>query len=52
MDIFDVLIAISERKIRFVNIGLNEPDALILAELWVSKEYRISPFDIKKLVGQ
>jgi hypothetical protein len=51
MDIFDVLATIAKRKIRFMKIGMDELDALILAELCVSKEYHISLLDIKKLLG-
>ncbi len=50
MDIFDVLTAISKRKKALMHSGINEHEALIKAELDVSKEYHISLFDIKKLV--
>ncbi len=50
MDIFDVLTAISKRKKAFMHSGINENEALVKAELEVSREYRISLFDIKKLV--
>ncbi len=50
MDIFDVLTAISKRKKAFMHSGINEHEALVKAELDVSKEYHISLFDIKKLV--
>jgi hypothetical protein len=50
MDIFDVLSAISKRKKAFMHSGVNEHEALIKAELDVSKEYHIQIFDIKKLV--
>ncbi len=50
MDIFEVLSAISKRKKAFMHSGINENEALIKAELDVSKEYHISLFDIKKLV--
>ncbi len=50
MDIFEVLTAISKRKKAFMHSGINEHDALMKAELDVSEEYRISIFDIKKLV--
>jgi hypothetical protein len=50
MDIFEVLSAISKRKKAIMNSGTNENEALIKAELDVSKEYHISLFDIKKLV--
>ncbi len=52
MDIFDVLTAISKRKRTFMYRGVNEHEALIKAELDVSKEYHISLLDIKRLVGQ
>ena len=51
MDIFDVLNAISKRKKTFMHSGINEKNALMKAEFDVSKEYHISLFDIKKLVG-
>ena len=50
MDIFEVLTAISNRKKAFAQNGINETEALMKAELDVSKEYHISLFDIKKLV--
>ncbi len=50
MDIFEVLTAISKRKKAFAQSGINENEALMKAELDVSKEYHISLFDIKKLV--
>ncbi len=50
MDIFEVLSAISKRKKAFMHSGVNEHEALIKAELDVSKEYHIRIFDIKKLV--
>ena len=50
MDIFEVLSAISNRKKAFMHSGVNEYEALIKAELDVSKEFHISLFDIKKLV--
>ncbi len=50
MDIFEVLTAISKRKKAFMHSGINEQEALTKAELDVSEEYRISLFDIKKLV--
>lgn len=51
MDIFDVLTAISKRKKAFMHSGINEPEAMMKAQLDVSKEYSISLSDIKKLVG-
>ena len=50
MDIFEVLTAISKRKKALAQSGINENEALMKAELDVSKEYHISLFDIKKLV--
>ncbi len=50
MDIFDVLTAISKRKKAFIHSGITEHEALMKAELDVSKEYHISLFDIRKLV--
>ncbi len=50
MDIFEVLSAILKRKKAFMHSGISEHEALMKAELDVSKEYRISLFDIKKLV--
>ncbi len=52
MDIFDVLTAISERKITFMHGGLNEQEAKMKADLDISREYHIPLLDIKKLVGQ
>jgi hypothetical protein len=52
MDIFDVLGAISKRKITLMHTGINESEALTKAELDISMEYHISLFDIEKLVGQ
>jgi len=51
MDIFDVLTAISKRKMAFMQTDMNENDALIEAEFDVSKEYHIPLLDIKKLLG-
>ncbi len=50
MDIFEVLTAISKRKKSFINNGINETEALLKAELEVSKDYHIPLFDIRKLV--
>ncbi len=36
MDIFDVLTAISKRKMAFMHVGVNENEALIKAEFYVS----------------
>lgn len=52
MDIFDVLTAISERKITFMQSGMNEQEATMKAKLDVSREYHIPLLDIKKLVGE
>ena len=51
MDIFDVLSAVSKKRINLINRGLTEDKALIKAERVVSKEYHISLPDIQKLVG-
>ncbi|MCZ7355493.1 MAG: hypothetical protein O8C66_03740 [Candidatus Methanoperedens sp.] len=51
MDIFDVLTAISKRKMAFMHAGVNENEALIKAEFYVSKDYHIPLLDIKKLLG-
>jgi hypothetical protein len=51
MDIFDVLTAISKRKLTFMHTGMKENEALIKAGYEVSKEYHIQLLDIKKLVG-
>jgi len=51
MDIFDVLKAISKRKMDSVNAGMNENEAMVKAEFEVSKEYHIPLLDIKKLLG-
>ncbi len=52
MDIFDVLTAISERKITFMHSGMNEHEATMKAKLDISGEYHIPLLDIKKLVGE
>jgi hypothetical protein len=51
MDIFDVLNAITKKKIKFMHSGVNEHDAWIKAELDISQEYHISLSDIRKLLG-
>ncbi|MCZ7395526.1 MAG: hypothetical protein ABOK23_13475 [Candidatus Methanoperedens sp.] len=51
MDIFDVLTAISKRKMAFMHAGVNENEALVKAEFYVSKDYHIPLLDIKKLLG-
>jgi hypothetical protein len=51
MDIFDALSAISKKKKAFMYSGL-EHEALIKAELDVSKGFQIRLFDIKKLVNR
>jgi hypothetical protein len=50
MDIFEVLSAIIKRKIAIIHSGIDEQEALIKAELDISKEYHIPLFDIKKIV--
>jgi hypothetical protein len=52
MDIFDILTAISERKITFVDSGMNEQEAATKANLEISREYNIRLLDIKKLAGE
>jgi hypothetical protein len=49
MDIFDVLKAMSKRKIDLIQIGMNEKDALKNAQFDVSNEYHIPLYDIRKL---
>lgn len=51
MDIFEVLTAISKKRTKLMNLGLNENKALIKAQRVVSKEYHIPMPDIQKLVG-
>jgi len=51
MDIFDVLTAISKKKLAFMKANMNETNALIKAEYEISKEYHISLIDIQKLPG-
>jgi hypothetical protein len=51
MDIFDVLTAISNKKMAFMQANLNENKALIKAEFEISKEYHIPLVDIQKLLG-
>ncbi|HEY9247188.1 MAG TPA: hypothetical protein VIO11_10110 [Candidatus Methanoperedens sp.] len=51
MDIFDVLTAISKRKMAFMQTDMDENYALIRAEFEISKEYHIPLPDIKKLLG-
>lgn len=52
MDIFDVLTAILERKMIFMQSGMNEQEAMTKASLDISREYHILLLDIKKLVGE
>lgn len=49
MDIFDVLKAISKRKMDLIQIGMNEKDALKNAEFDISSEFHIRLQDIRKL---
>ncbi len=51
MDIFDVLTAISKKKVAFMQSDMNENKALIRAEFEISKEYHIPLSDIQKLLG-
>ena len=50
MDIFEVLSSISKRKKAFMHSGFDEHEAMVKAELDVSKDYHIPIFDIKKIV--
>ncbi|MCX9010825.1 MAG: hypothetical protein OIN66_06850 [Candidatus Methanoperedens sp.] len=52
MDIFDVLKAVSKRKLELMHAGVNEYDALMKAASDVSENYHIPLLDIKRLVGQ
>jgi hypothetical protein len=47
MEIFDVLTAISKRKMTFMHTDMNENEAQIKAELEISKEYHIPLLDIE-----
>lgn len=49
MDIFDVLKAVSKRKVEFVHVGMNEKEALKNAEFDISSEFHIRLQDIRKL---
>ena len=49
MDIFDVLAAISKRKMEFMHAGIKENEALTNAEFEISDEYHIVLLDIKRL---
>lgn len=49
MDIFDVLRAISKRKVEFMRLGLDEKKAIKKAELDISQEFRIPLYDIKRI---
>lgn len=49
MDIFDVLKAVSKRKVELVRVGMNEYEALINAEFDISSEFHIRLQDIRKL---
>ena len=49
MDIFDVLKAISNRKIEIIHAGINDRDALTKAEIDISEEYHIPLLDIRRL---
>lgn len=52
MDIFDVLKAVSKRKLELIYAGVNEYDALMRAASDVSENYHIPLLDIRRLVGQ
>jgi len=49
MDIFDILKAIIKRKIEIMHNGTNVKDALMKAEIDVSREYHIPLHDIKRI---
>ena len=49
MDIFDVLKAVSKRKVNLVQKGMNEKIALKNAVFDISNEYHIQLSDIRKL---
>ena len=49
MDVFEVLKAVSKRKIQFMRVGMRERDALKHAMFYVSIDYHILLNDIKKL---
>jgi hypothetical protein len=51
IDIFDILTAISKKKMAFIQTDMSENDALVKAEFEISKEYHIPLPDIKKLFG-
>lgn len=49
MDIFDILKAILKRKVEIMHKGISDKDALIKAEIEISKEYHIPMPDIKRI---
>jgi len=49
MDIFDVLKAVSKRKMDLTQKGMDERHALKSAEIDISNEYHIPLHDIRKL---
>ncbi len=49
MDIFDILRAISKRKIDLINVGMGEKEALKNAEFDISREFHIRLQDVRKL---
>lgn len=49
MDIFDILKAISKRKIEIMHNGMSDKDAMTKAELDISSEYHIPLHDIRRL---
>jgi hypothetical protein len=49
MDIFDVLDAISTRKVDLIRKGMDEKHALKNAEFDISNEYHIPLYDIRKI---
>jgi len=51
MDIFDVLSAVSKRKMEFMYEGTDETEALTKAEFRVSNDYHIPLLDIRRIGG-
>ncbi len=49
MDIFDILKAVSKRKIDLLNVGMSEKEALKNAEFDISSEFNIRLQDVRKL---
>lgn len=49
MDVFDVLKAISQRKVEFVQLGIDEKKAWKRAKFDISNEFHILLHDIERL---